>query len=63
MFYQLPTSISYKEKITHLEKRIRQTDQNIERVKRDGQQQEQVVDILEKDAQLLKHEEDQFNGM
>lgn len=41
---------------------MRQTNQNIERIRRDGQQQEQVVATLEKDAQLLKHEEDQFNG-
>ncbi|KAI7901410.1 RecF/RecN/SMC [Cokeromyces recurvatus] len=59
---QLPTSISYKEKISHLEKKIKHTEQSIERVKRDGQQQEQVVSSLEKDLQLLDYAEQQFNN-
>jgi structural maintenance of chromosome 1 len=59
---QVPTSISYKEKISHLEKKLKQTEQNIERVKRDGQQQEEVVGTLEKDAQLLTYTEQQYNG-
>lgn len=60
--YQLPTSISNKEKIAHLEKKMRQTEQNIERVKRDGQQQEQVVATLEKDIELLNYAEKQFEA-
>ncbi|KAI9259119.1 RecF/RecN/SMC [Helicostylum pulchrum] len=54
---QLPTSIGYKEKITHLEKKLRQTENSIERVKRDGQQQEQVVASLDRDIQLLNETE------
>jgi structural maintenance of chromosome 1 len=45
-----------------LEKKLKQTEQNIERVKRDGQQQEQVVSTLEKDIQLLSYAEQQYNG-
>ncbi|KAG2208930.1 hypothetical protein INT47_011070 [Mucor saturninus] len=58
---QLPTSIGYKEKIVHLEKKLRQTEQNIERVKRDGVQQEQVVASLDRDLQLLNEAERSFN--
>ena len=60
---QLPTSISYKEKITHLEKKSRQTEQNIERIKRDGQLQEQVVATLERDIQLINEAEKSYNGI
>ncbi|KAI8098139.1 SMCs flexible hinge [Gilbertella persicaria] len=59
---QLPTSISYKEKINQLEKKTRQTEQNIERIKRDGQQQEQVVVSLEKDMQLLAFAEQSYEA-
>ncbi|KAG1297293.1 hypothetical protein G6F60_004364 [Rhizopus arrhizus] len=50
---QVPNSIKSKEKIIHLEKKLKQTEFNIERVKRDGQQQEEVVHSLEKDIELL----------
>lgn len=45
-----------------MEKKSRQTEQNIERVKRDGQQQEQVVATLERDIQLLNEAERAYNG-
>jgi structural maintenance of chromosome 1 len=45
-----------------LEKRLKQTEQNIERVKRDGQQQEQVVASLDRDIQLLNEAERSYNG-
>lgn len=41
---------------------MKQTEQTIERIKRDGQQQELVVQTLEKDANLVKQEEDEYNG-
>ncbi|KAI8377051.1 hypothetical protein EDC96DRAFT_250036 [Choanephora cucurbitarum] len=59
---QLPTSISYQEKILQLDKKIRQTQQNIERVKRDGQQQEEVVASLERDRQTLDFAEQTFEA-
>ncbi|KAK4521187.1 uncharacterized protein ATC70_013132 [Mucor velutinosus] len=59
---QHPTSVSNKEKITQLEKKMKQTEQSIERIKRDGQQQEQVVATLEKDLELLQHTEQQFEA-
>ncbi|CEP08833.1 hypothetical protein [Parasitella parasitica] len=59
---QLPTSISNREKIAHLDKKMRQTEQNIERVKRDGQQQEQVVATLEKDIELLNNAENEYEA-
>ncbi|KAI8886812.1 hypothetical protein K501DRAFT_243409 [Backusella circina FSU 941] len=58
----LPTSIGYKEKISYLEKKIKQTEQTIERIKRDGQQQEQVVFSVEKDIQLLNHAQEEYNA-
>lgn len=39
---------------------MKQTEQSIERVKRDGQQQEQVVATLEKDIELLNYTEKQY---
>ncbi|KAL9558398.1 hypothetical protein MBANPS3_000941 [Mucor bainieri] len=59
---QHPTSVSNMEKIAQLEKKIKQTEQSIERIKRDGQQQEQVVASLEKDLELLQHTEQQFEA-
>lgn len=41
---------------------MRQTEQSIERIKRDGQQQEEVVATLEKDIELLNHTEQQFEA-
>jgi structural maintenance of chromosome 1 len=45
-----------------LEKKIKQTEQTIERIKRDGQQQEQVVHSVEKDIQLLNDAREEYNG-
>ncbi|KAI8977063.1 RecF/RecN/SMC [Mycotypha africana] len=59
---QLPTSINYREKISQLEKKIKQTEQSIERVKRDGIEQEQVVASLDKEAQMVKYAEEEFNA-
>lgn len=50
------------EKIAQLDKKMKQTEQSIERIKRDGQQQEQVVATLEKDLELLQHTEQQFEA-
>lgn len=41
---------------------MKQTENNIERVKRDGQQQEQVVASLDRDIQLLNETERVYNG-
>lgn len=41
---------------------MRQTENSIERVKRDGQQQEQVVASLDRDIQLLNETERVYNG-
>lgn len=59
---QVPNSIKSKEKIIHLEKKLKQTEFNIERVKRDGQQQEEVVHSLEKDIELLLAAEREYSG-
>ncbi|KAG0167012.1 Structural maintenance of chromosomes protein 1 [Apophysomyces sp. BC1034] len=50
---QRPSSISITEKITHLEKKLTQTKQNGERVKRDHDQQIQVVKTLGSDLEKL----------
>ncbi|CEI89816.1 Putative Structural maintenance of chromosomes protein [Rhizopus microsporus] len=59
---QLPTSIKSREKLVNFEKKLKQTELNIERVKRDGQQQESVVHSLEKDMELLIATEKEYNS-
>lgn len=59
---QLPNSIKSKEKLINFDKKLKQTAFNIERVKRDGQQQEAIVNSLEKDIQLLLFSENEYNG-
>ncbi|PHZ08880.1 RecF/RecN/SMC protein [Rhizopus microsporus ATCC 52813] len=59
---QLPTSIKSREKLVNFEKKLKQTELNIERVKRDGQQQESVVHSLEKDMELLVATEREYNS-
>ncbi|KAG1472974.1 hypothetical protein G6F56_001225 [Rhizopus delemar] len=58
---QLPNSIKSKEKLINFDKKLKQTAFNIERVKRDGQQQEAIVNSLEKDIQLLLFSENEYN--
>ncbi|KAI9247840.1 hypothetical protein BY458DRAFT_446081 [Sporodiniella umbellata] len=57
---QLPNSIKSKEKLISFEKKIKQTQFNIERIKGDGQQQESLVHSLERDIQLLSASESQL---